>query len=189
MIGGLASGEVSTLYYPASSRAGLRLFHNVLLGFGGRASEHLLQEFVYRKLTTHVPKIAARSGPILREGTPVSLISVEDLHSNTPQDARPTDFVVAKDIEIDGVVVTKAGSKAIGQATYTAVPPASAGSAEEMHLSLENVRIKVGDREVPLRSTEQRGGAGALEYHWLEDTGRIALVLYVAQNVSLPPAQ
>ena len=73
VIGGVASGEISTLYYPASSRTGLRLFHSFLLGFGGRASAHLLQEFVYRKLTTHVPKIAARSRPILREGTPVSL--------------------------------------------------------------------------------------------------------------------
>ena len=117
VIGGLASGEISTLYYPASSRAELRLFHNVLLGFGGRASAHLLQEFVYRKLTTHVPRIAVRSQPILRDGTPVSLISVEDLRSNTPQNVRSIDFVVAKDIEIDGVVVAKAGSKAIGQAT------------------------------------------------------------------------
>ena len=58
-----------------------------------------------------------RSQPILRDGTPVSLISVEDLRSNTPQNVRSIDFVVAKDIEIDGVVVAKAGSKAIGQAT------------------------------------------------------------------------
>jgi len=189
VIGGLASGEISTLYYPASSRAGLRLFHNVLLGFGGRASAHLLQEFVNRKLTTHVPRIAVRSQPILRDGTPVSLISVEDLRSNTPQNVRPIDFVVAKDIEVDGAVVAKAGSKAIGQATYTATPPATAGSAEEMHLSLENVDLKIGNTKVPLRSTQQKGGTGALEYHWLEDTGRIALVLYVAQNVTLPPPQ
>ncbi len=58
-----------------------------------------------------------------------------------------------------------------------------------MHLSLENVHLKIGTMAVPLRSTREKGGAGALEYHWLEDTGRIALVLYIAQNVTLPPAQ
>jgi len=190
VIGGLAAGEISTLYYPASSRPGLRLFHNVLLGFGGRASGHLLHEFVYRKLTTHVPKIAARSLPILRDGIPVPLISVEDLRSNTPQNARPIAFVLAKDIEVAGVIVAKAGSKAIGQATYTAVPPAAAGgSAEAMHLSLESVHLKIGATDVPLRNAQQKGGGGTLEYHWLEDTGRIALVLYTAQNVTLPPVE
>jgi hypothetical protein len=96
--------------------------------------------------------------------------------------------VLAKDIEIGGVIVAKTGSKATGQATYTTVPPA-VGSAEVMHLSLENVYLKMGTTEVPLRSIQQKGGAGALEYHWLEDTGRITLVLYIAQNITLPPAQ
>jgi Carboxypeptidase regulatory-like domain len=189
VIGGLAAGEISTLYYPASSRTGLRLFHNVLLGFGGRASDHLLQEFVYRKLTTHVPKIAARSQPILPDGTPVSLISVEDLRSDAPQSARPITFVLTKDLEVAGVIVARAGSQAMGHATYSAVPPASAGSAEAMHLSLESVSLKIGKTEVPLRSTQQKGSADRLQYHWLEDTGRIALVLYVAENATLPPAQ
>jgi len=58
-----------------------------------------------------------------------------------------------------------------------------------MHLSVENVQLKIGITEVPLRRTQQKGGAGAVEYHWLEDTGRIAVVLYVAQNVPLPPTQ
>jgi hypothetical protein len=189
VIGGLAAGEISTLYYPASSRTGLRLFHNVLLGFGGRASGNLLQEFVYRKLTTHVPKIPQRSQSVLPDGTPVSLISVEDLRSNAAQSARPITFVLAKNLEVAGVIVVKAGSQATGQATYSAVAPTSAGSTEAMHLSLENVSLRTGKTEVPLRSTRQKSGASALEYHWLEDTGRIELVLYVAQNVTLAPPQ
>jgi hypothetical protein len=31
--------------------------------------------------------------------------------------------------------------------------------------------------------------AAALEYHRLENSGRISIVLYVAENVSLPPAR
>jgi len=188
VIGGLAAGEISTLYYPASSRTGLRIFHGVLLDFGGRASAHLLQEFVYRKLTTHVPKIAAHAQPVLGDGTPVSLISVQDLRSRTPENASPITFVLAKDIQVDGVVVAQAGSRATGQATYTAVPPGAA-SAGAMHLSLENVHLKLGTADVPLRSTAQKGAPGALEYHWVEDSGRIALVLYTAQKVTLPPAR
>jgi hypothetical protein len=186
VIGGLAAGEISTLYYPASSRMGLRLFHDVLLGFGGRASAHLLQEFVYRKLTTHVPKVAARSQPVLPLGTPVSLISVEDLRSHAPQSTSPITFVLAKDVEVAGVTFAKAGSQATGQATYTTVLSDAGGSAGAMRLSLEGVRLRIGNSEVPLRSSEQKGGAGALEYHWLENTGRIVLVLYVGQNISVP---
>ena len=88
-----------------------------------------MQEFIYRKLTTHVPKRLARSQPILRDGTPVSLFSVEDLRSATPQSAGPVTFVLAKDMEVGGVIAAKAGTKVVGQVTYTAVPSA-AGSVD-----------------------------------------------------------
>lgn len=188
MVGGLAAGEISNLYYPATSRPGLRAFHRFLLGFSGRASSHLLQEFIYRKVTTHVPKTLARSQPVLRDGTPVSLFSVEDLRSATPQSARPVTFVLAKDMEVGGVIAAKAGTKVVGQVTYTAVPSA-AGTVDSMHLSLENVHLKIGETDVPLRSTPHKAGTGVLEYRWLEDTGRIALVLYVARDVTFVPAR
>ncbi|HUB34946.1 MAG TPA: carboxypeptidase-like regulatory domain-containing protein [Bryobacteraceae bacterium] len=187
VIGHLASGEIATLYYPASSRTGRRLFDDVLLGFSGRAQGHLLQEFVYRKFTTHAPKILARNQPILRDGTPVSLISVEDLRSAAAQTGKPVTFVVAKDLEVSGVLAAKAGSQATGQVSY-APAPAAAGP-NSIQLSLENVHLKVSGKEVLLRSSPQKGGADPLEYHWVEDTGRIALVLYVAQNVALLPPQ
>ena len=181
VLGGLAAGEISTLYYPASSRTGLRLFHNVLLGFAGRAAGNMAQEFLFRKITTHVPKTAL-SKPILREGTPVSLISIEDLSSKTPQNAGSIAFVLAHDIEVGGAIVAKAGSAASGQASYRSGP-----AGELMHVALERVRLKVGNTEVPLRSAQLRGGGGLLEYHRLEDSGRIAIVLYVAENITLPP--
>jgi hypothetical protein len=58
-----------------------------------------------------------------------------------------------------------------------------------MHVELTRVRLKVGAAEVPLRSTQVRGGSGALEYHRLENSGRIAIVLYVAENITLLPAR
>jgi hypothetical protein len=95
--------------------------------------------------------------------------------------------VLSKDVEAGGVVAAKAGSKVVGQVTYTA--QSAAAAVDSMHLSLENVHLKIGDTDVPLRSMRQKTGTGVLEYHWLEDTGRIALVLYVARDVTLAPAR
>jgi hypothetical protein len=187
VLGSLAAGEISTLYYPASSRTGLRLFHDVLLDLGGRASGNLFEEFLLRKITTHVPRTAmALSKPILREGTAVSLISVEELSSRTAADAGPIAFVLASDIQVGGVIVAKAGSKAWGKVSYASGPNAG---GETMHVELERVGLKVGNAEVPLRSTPLRKGGGALVYHRLEGSDRIAIVLYVAENITLAPAQ
>ena len=188
IIGGLAAREILSPLHSYTSRPGLRAFHGFLLGFSGRATDHLTQEFIYRWLTTHVPKTVARPHPILRDGTPVSLFSVEDLRSAGTATARPITFVLSKDLEAGGVVAAKAGSKVTGQVTYTAAPSA-AGAIDSMHLSLESVQLKIGEMEVPLRSTPDKTGAGVLEYPWLEDSGRIALVLYVAKDVTLAPAR
>jgi len=188
MIGGLAAREILSPLHSYTSRPGLRAFHGFLLGFSGRATDHLIQEFVYRWLTTHVPKTVARRQPVLRDGTPVSLFSVEDLRSATTKTARPVTFVLSKDVEAGGGIIAKAGSKVMGQVTSTAAQSA-ASAVDSMHLSLENVHLKIGETDVPLRSTPQKGDSGVLEYHWLEDTGRIALVMYVARDVTLAPAR
>jgi len=52
ILGSLASGGISNLYYPASDRNGARLtFENTLIGIGANAAANVLQEFVIRKLT------------------------------------------------------------------------------------------------------------------------------------------
>jgi hypothetical protein len=54
ILGSLASGGLSNLYYPAEDRKGVRLtFENAAIGLGGAAAGHLAQEFLYRRLTTH----------------------------------------------------------------------------------------------------------------------------------------
>ncbi len=184
VLGGMASHELSTLYYPSTSRPVRRLVDDVLLGFAGRAENNLLHEFILRHVTTHVPKIAA--GLIQRtlpEGTPVSLISVEDWTSKTAENRAPVAFMLAKDIQVDGVIVAPIGSKASGHASF------AGGDDKTMRVGLDNVRLKIGNIDVPLRSTPLKGGAAALEYHRLENSGRIAIVLYVAGNVTLPPTR
>lgn len=54
ILGSLAAGGISNLYYPASSRNGAGLtFENTLIGIGGSAIANLFQEFLVRKLTPH----------------------------------------------------------------------------------------------------------------------------------------
>jgi hypothetical protein len=57
IIGGLAAGGISNLYYPAKDREGAQLtFENALIGIGATAAANVLQEFVIRKFTPNVPK-------------------------------------------------------------------------------------------------------------------------------------
>jgi hypothetical protein len=58
ILGGLAAGGISNLYYPASDRGAGLTFENAAIGIGASAAANLLQEFVIRKLSTHVPNNA-----------------------------------------------------------------------------------------------------------------------------------
>jgi hypothetical protein len=60
IVGGLAAGGISNLYYPASNRHGVGLtFENSAVGTATSALANLFQEFVVRKLTPHVPNYGA----------------------------------------------------------------------------------------------------------------------------------
>jgi len=57
ILGSLAAGGISNLYYPAENRDGLELtFENALIGIGESAAVNLLQEFVIRRLTPSASK-------------------------------------------------------------------------------------------------------------------------------------
>jgi hypothetical protein len=59
ILGSLAAGGISNLYYPPQNREGLELtLENTLIGIGESAGENLLQEFVIPKLR---PKLANRN--------------------------------------------------------------------------------------------------------------------------------
>ena len=188
VLGGVAADELSTLYRPGTSRPWRRLGDTVASDFAGSAVSNLLEEFVLRSITTHARKTAAsQSSPILRAGTPVSLISVDDLNRVTADRPGPLEFalVLAGDLQVGGAIVAKAGTRAWGRATYTTV---SDGNGQAQHLEFGRVRLTVGKADIPLRSSEVRGKDGALQYHSLEDSGRIAVVLYVDQDTALSPA-
>jgi Carboxypeptidase regulatory-like domain len=61
ILGSLAAGGISNLYYPAQNRDGVGLtFENTLIGIGESAGANILQEFVVRKLT---PKKSSNHSP------------------------------------------------------------------------------------------------------------------------------
>jgi len=52
MLGSLAAGGISNLYYPAKDRNGARLtFENALIGIGASAGANLIEEFLVPKFT------------------------------------------------------------------------------------------------------------------------------------------
>ena len=54
VLGSLAAGGLSNLYYPAENRNGIGLtFENTLFGIGGSAAAGVVQEFFVRKVTPH----------------------------------------------------------------------------------------------------------------------------------------
>jgi len=56
LLGSLAAGGLSNLYYPESDRDPTVTFENTLIGIGASAANNVLQEFVIRKLTRNAPK-------------------------------------------------------------------------------------------------------------------------------------
>ncbi len=72
ILGNLAAGGISNLYYPSQDRDGAELtFENAAIGIGSNAVTNLLQEFVIRKLTPKLPsreaskpQSAASSNPL-----------------------------------------------------------------------------------------------------------------------------
>jgi hypothetical protein len=56
MLGNLAAGGISNIYYPAQDRNGVGLtFENAAFGIGASAGANLFQEFIVRKLTPKAP--------------------------------------------------------------------------------------------------------------------------------------
>ena len=71
LLGGLAAGGISNLYYPAKDRDAGLTFQNFAVGIGATAAANVLQEFVIRKFTSNTPKTdpansAKPSSPIAR---------------------------------------------------------------------------------------------------------------------------
>lgn len=64
VLGNVAAGGISNLYYPPQNRNGAALtFESALIGIGATAAANVVQEFVIRKITPNVPSEDSESSP------------------------------------------------------------------------------------------------------------------------------
>ncbi|MGC2137890.1 MAG: carboxypeptidase regulatory-like domain-containing protein, partial [Candidatus Sulfotelmatobacter sp.] len=56
ILGNIAAGGISNLYYPAQNRGAALTFENAAIGIGATAGANLVEEFLWRKLTPNIPK-------------------------------------------------------------------------------------------------------------------------------------
>ena len=79
ILGNLAAGGISNLYYPAQNRNGVGLtFENALIGIGATAAANLLQEFVVRKITPNLPNVTSS-----KSQSPVSKVFTAIVHEGS----------------------------------------------------------------------------------------------------------
>ncbi|HXY26359.1 MAG TPA: carboxypeptidase-like regulatory domain-containing protein [Candidatus Acidoferrum sp.] len=85
--GGLAAGEISTLYYPKTDRRPAQLmFENTLIGIGATAAANLLQEFLIRNLTPHAPRYARADAKYSVASVPKGQANCEgSAHASNPE--------------------------------------------------------------------------------------------------------
>jgi hypothetical protein len=187
LVGWIASAEISQAYYPGSRTQYTLLGRSLMFRFAGGVALNLAQEFFLKKLTSHAS--AAQSAAqvhVLREGTPVPLIAVDRFSTEGVTSVKTVSFVLAQDLTVDGKVVAKTGDVASGQVGQ--VSPGK-GPDEASNVGLERVMLRAGAVNVPLRSSQMRGGVGPMQYKELPGSGKIAVTLYVAQSVRFPEGE
>jgi len=186
LIGTVASAEISNTYYPGARTQYSLLGRSLMFHFVGLAAMNMAQEFLLRKLTSHKAELQSAATTVLREGTPVRLIAVHGVSADGAQVGRIVDFILAEELIVNGKVLAKSGDVASGR-----VGQISRGqiSGEAVGVMLEAVMLRTGAVEVPLRSSQARGGAGPLQFRELPESGKIELTLFVAKDVQFPADQ
>jgi hypothetical protein len=93
----------------------------------------------------------------LKEGSDVPLKFAQDLSSKTAVEDDPVNPVLDQDLKVGGVVVIKAGAKAVGIISH-AKKAGMMGKAGELNMRLEY--LLAGDTRVKLRGSKGKEGQG-----------------------------
>ena len=204
VLGTFASSALSSLYYPKSRRGTDLIIDNAILANVSTGVIDVLQEFLLRKITPAAQKkMLPPAFVILREGTPVRLVVVNGVTTASAEAAIA--LVLAEDLKSDGVVVAKAGSKAVAEVTRVR-PPGAAENNSEGEPDLQFLYLEVGDQKIKLRETRGREGERGVQHTRPGDVTAAAaraarsrgeldipagttLEGYVAEDISLPAAR
>ncbi len=184
VLGAVGAAELSNLYYPGSRTQYTLLGRSLMFHFAGLIGLNLGEELFLKRLTSHTPANSAASIPVLREGSPVTLIAVDGFSRRESSAGQTVTFVLAEDLIHDGKVLAKTGDVASGTVTQVI-----AGSTDSPgSVALQNVTLRAGDVNVPLRSNAVRGAAAPVHYKELPGSGKVEVTLFVAQSIPLPPS-
>lgn len=181
--GTIAAAELSNLYYPGSRTQYSLLGRSLMFHFVGLIGLNLGEEFLLKKVTSHVPEVSAAQPPILREGTPVSLIAVEGFGARKLSAGQTVTFVLTDDLTQNGKVLARTGDVATGLVGQVISKDAADGAEG---IALEDVTLRSGNITVPLRSNQVRGQNAPMQYKELRGSGKVEVRLFVAKTVALP---
>lgn len=92
---------------------------------------------------------------VLKDGTEVKLRFAQDLSSKTAAEGDSVDLTLDEDLKVDGVLVARAGTRALATVT-NAKKAGMMGKGGELNIRLEH--MKVGDTKVRLRGSKGRQG-------------------------------
>jgi hypothetical protein len=93
----------------------------------------------------------------LKESTDVKLRFADALSSKTAAEGDPVNLVLDEDLKVNGVMVAKAGAKAVGTVTHVK-KAGMMGKAGELNMRLEY--LNAGDTRVRLRGSKGKEGQG-----------------------------
>jgi hypothetical protein len=148
------------------------------------------------------PQSAESGAATLREGTPLLVDFAGSLSSKTASQGDPVSLVLVNDIHIGGVTVARAGCRIFGAVTL-AKRAAAPGKSGQLAIRLDY--LQVGARKVKLSASRDKAGPSEVRYSrpyhlkWpmgllrtgddVEIAQGAVLTLFVAEDVSLPPAE
>ena len=184
LIGSIAAAEISQTYHPDSRTQYTLIGRTLMFRELGLVALNLTEELFLKKLTTHTPEDQSANGPVLREGTPVTLIAVDGFGAPAATAAQTVTLVLAQQLTQGGRVLARAGDIASGMMTQ--VSPGGPGGGS---VSLQRVTLRAGNVNVPLRSSQARGAGAPVQYKVLPGSGKVEVTLFVAENVNFAASQ
>jgi hypothetical protein len=151
--------------------------------FAGLIGLNLGEEFLLKRVTSHVPEEAAAQPTVLREGIPVMLVAVDGFSGQGLTAGQTVTFVLAQDLMQSGKVLARTGDVASGLVAQVNSGNTTGGAGS---VALKDVMLRAGNVTVPLRSSQTRGESTPMHYKELPGSGKIEVTLFVAANVAFP---
>ena len=186
VIGAIAAAEVSQSFYPGSRTQYTLLGRSLMFHFAGLMGLNLAQELLLKGITHKAPQLqSAAAVNVLGEGSPVPLIAVDGLSADGVTAGQTVTFVLAQDLTTRGKILARAGDVASGQVAGDAANVPSGARKIE----LRQVVLRAGNVNIPLRSSQMRGSDGPAQYKELPESGKIEVMLFVAQSVQIPEGE